>query len=94
MLEIIKLDRYLNGTGLGVPTDAKPGQVGAHTRCPAARSLLATGCQAHPPCHAPCTRTKFSDMVISSSRVGFQGRIEDDGPDERVGRAVQGVVGG
>jgi hypothetical protein len=43
--------------------EQSPGQVGAHTRCPAARRLLATGCHAHPPCHAPCTSTMFSEMV-------------------------------
>jgi hypothetical protein len=59
--------------------------VGAYTRCPAARSLLATGCQAHPPCHAPCTSTKFSVMVTSSSgrypgRARRPGRAARRGP--------------
>src|SRR5215469_1293251 len=56
-------------TPRGSSSMPSPGEVGAHTRWPAARSLLATGCQAHPPCHAPCVSTKFSVMVTSSSRL-------------------------
>src|SRR6516164_9508735 len=75
-------------TPRGSSSMPSPGEVGAHTRWPAARSLLATGCQAHPPCHAPCASTKFSVMVTSSSKV-------DDIPDERgrVARRQGGQAG-